>query len=153
MFSVSKLGQGDQDHHPQNFESPSDADTGSISVQPGDVVILASDGLFDNVAMEEIVRIVEKWEEGPIEEHIGRPWKEGGQAAAQELAERLVLSARELSLDKHRVRKRDPHLLPHTRTAPHIPWDGELVYGLSNLTNSQSHHHHHHHLHHHLRHP
>jgi protein phosphatase PTC7 len=90
-------------------------------VQPGDVVILASDGLFDNVALDEIVRIVEEWEQGEgVEEHIGRPWKGGGgQQAAQDLAKTLVLSARELSLDKHRVRRAILTYCTHPHTHIH----------------------------------
>ena len=60
------------------------------SVLPGDIVILATDGLFDNMEMEEIVAEVASWEENHSVTEIGV------------LAEQLVQKARLLSLDKHK---------------------------------------------------
>jgi len=53
-------------------------------------VILATDGLFDNMEMEEIVSEVASWEENHSVTELGV------------LAEQLVQKARLLSLDKHK---------------------------------------------------
>lgn len=87
-----------------NFESPADADTASIPVMPGDVIVLATDGLFDNVDLDDIVSVVADWEaeffSAPEESTTARSPR--GNAAVQALAERLVRMARELSLDASR---------------------------------------------------
>jgi protein phosphatase PTC7 len=57
---------------------------------PGDVVILATDGLFDNMDLDEIVKEVAAWERGDKAQQVGA------------LAEQLVQKARLLSLDKQR---------------------------------------------------
>eukprot|EP00598_Pedospumella_elongata_P000750 CAMPEP_0184970654 /NCGR_PEP_ID=MMETSP1098-20130426/3044_1 /TAXON_ID=89044 /ORGANISM="Spumella elongata, Strain CCAP 955/1" /LENGTH=570 /DNA_ID=CAMNT_0027492613 /DNA_START=288 /DNA_END=2000 /DNA_ORIENTATION=+ len=85
-----QLGFTNIENTPNAFESPTDADTASISVLPGDIVILATDGLFDNMEMEEIVAEVASWEENHSVTEIGV------------LAEQLVQKARLLSLDKHK---------------------------------------------------
>jgi protein phosphatase PTC7 len=86
-----------------NFESPSDADTASIPVMPGDVIVLATDGLFDNVDLDEIVAAVADWEERFFsgEENIYTRSARGNEAV-QALAETLVKTARDVSLDPHR---------------------------------------------------
>ena len=69
---------------------------------PGDVVILATDGLFDNIMLDDIVHMVEDWEErwyGAKSEHID---KTESDSAAQQLAKDLVMRAREYSLDTNR---------------------------------------------------
>ena len=50
------------------FESPDDADVIRVPVRPGDLVVLATDGLFDNVHEEEILREIHRWtkEEGGL---------------------------------------------------------------------------------------
>ena len=72
---------------------------------PGDVVIMGTDGLFDNLDLNEIVEEVSKWEE------IWFPPSKGleislplanGQEAIQDLAKTLVAKAREYSLDTQR---------------------------------------------------
>ena len=60
---------------------------GSVPVHAGDVVILASDGLFDNVSVDGVAAVVEAWERGP----------DSGDRSA--LARALCLEARDLSLD------------------------------------------------------
>jgi protein phosphatase PTC7 len=45
-----------------SFESPADADTASIPVMPGDIIVMATDGLFDNVDLDDIVKEVSRWE-------------------------------------------------------------------------------------------
>eukprot|EP00428_Durinskia_dybowskii_P073064 CAMPEP_0170412594 /NCGR_PEP_ID=MMETSP0117_2-20130122/31058_1 /TAXON_ID=400756 /ORGANISM="Durinskia baltica, Strain CSIRO CS-38" /LENGTH=574 /DNA_ID=CAMNT_0010670307 /DNA_START=151 /DNA_END=1875 /DNA_ORIENTATION=- len=84
-----QLGFSDLPNTPNSFESPSDADTASISVLPGDVVILATDGLFDNMDLDDIVKEVAVWERENSEQ-------------VKVLAEQLVHKARLLSLEKDR---------------------------------------------------
>lgn len=57
---------------------------------PGDIIILATDGLFDNMELSEIVDEVAAWEENHSVTEIGV------------LAEQLTQKARLLSLDKHK---------------------------------------------------
>lgn len=45
-----------------SFETPADADTAAVPLMPGDIVVMASDGLFDNLDLDEIVREVGSWE-------------------------------------------------------------------------------------------
>ena len=96
-----QLGYSGIPEHQGIFEMPSDATTFSIPVQPGDVIVLATDGLFDNIDLDEIVSEIEDWEDkwfGILylkEEH---PTQE--QDAMNALAKGLVEKARELSLDK-----------------------------------------------------
>jgi len=92
-----------------SFESPADADTASIPVMPGDIIVLATDGLFDNVDLDDIVKEISLWErkwfvprEGQQERELRYPSPAGDTSAVKELAEQLVLKARELSLDKQR---------------------------------------------------
>jgi protein phosphatase PTC7 len=71
---------------------------------PGDIVLLATDGLFDNVDLEEIVEFVSQWEKEQFVSK-GQDLREpstGGQASIDLLAKRLVERAREVSLDKMR---------------------------------------------------
>lgn len=99
-----QLGFSDIANTPNNFESPSDADTASIPVMPGDVIVLATDGLFDNIDLNEIVQEVSQWEQ----EHFTAKGKDlraisaDGNHAVQLLAEKLVHAARTLSLDQSR---------------------------------------------------
>ena len=57
---------------------------------PGDVIILATDGLFDNMDLDDIVKEVDTWEKGDAVADVGA------------LAQQLVQKARLLSLDKSR---------------------------------------------------
>lgn len=60
----------------------------TFAVLPGDVVILATDGLFDNMELDEIVAEVGAWEQSERVSELSA------------LAEQLVHKARLLSLDK-----------------------------------------------------
>ena len=40
-----------------NFETPRDAVNTSFPVRPGDIIILATDGLFDNMELENICSV------------------------------------------------------------------------------------------------
>lgn len=96
-----------------SFRDARDACTSSVHVRRGDIVILATDGLFDNVDMDELVQICLEWEtqngfmpeSGDIRDRERR-WQRGeslsdvSMTRIQELAERLVRRARELSVDK-----------------------------------------------------
>ena len=108
-----QLGFSDIPQHKGSFETPFDADTASISVMPGDIVLMATDGLFDNLDLDEIVDEVSKWEQ----QWFGSSGSGGdrqvqvqdlqlpsanGQDALNDLAKGIVNKARELSLDSKR---------------------------------------------------
>lgn len=119
---------GDAPGFKGNFETPNDSDTSSIALLPGDVVILATDGLFDNIGklrcsmsslchmeqaddhddstdLHEIVDEVSSWEKEWFPSIDGSEIQKNninGEKATQSLAERLVNKAREYSLDKNR---------------------------------------------------
>lgn len=103
-----QLGYSNIDEHPGSFEHPSDADTASIPVIPGDLIILATDGLFDNVELDEILDEINTWEKTWFanEDNSDRIYLElpsdKGEPALNKLAENLVRKARELSIDKNR---------------------------------------------------
>jgi protein phosphatase PTC7 len=103
-----QLGYSSIEEHPGSFEHPSDADTASIPVIPGDIIILATDGLFDNIDLDDILDETSTWETAWFDSgensdmiHPQLPSAKGEQAL-MELSEKLVRKARELSLDKHR---------------------------------------------------
>ena len=50
-----QLGYSGIPEHGGSFEKPSDASTFTVPVEAGDLVLLATDGLFDNLDLEEIV--------------------------------------------------------------------------------------------------
>lgn len=88
-----------------------DADTASIPLMAGDIVVMASDGLFDNLEISEIIAIVSEWEQGDDE---GQTREEVAaevlavnnsyDSRCQALAKALVLAAREASLSKDKDR-------------------------------------------------
>lgn len=96
-----------------SFKRASDSCTSSVHILRGDVIIMATDGLFDNVDIDDISKIVLKWEQesGFIDQPVGgnggrkKRWDAGQSMAdvsAQSipgLAERLCEKARENSLD------------------------------------------------------
>jgi len=59
----------------------------------GDLIIMATDGLYDNLDLDEIVQEVSAWEHSHHNPNTD---------SLQTLAVRLVRKARELSLDKQR---------------------------------------------------
>lgn len=76
-----------------------------VSLLPGDVIILASDGLFDNLDLNEVVDEVCQWEDKWFPSVDGseiQKYSESGDSAVQALAEQLVHKSREYSLDKMR---------------------------------------------------
>ena len=67
---------------------------------PGDIIILATDGLFDNLDLDEIVAEVGAWEKSSKEASSSSSSSSSQDIGA--LAEQLVQKARLLSLDKSR---------------------------------------------------
>lgn len=68
----------------------------------GDVIIMATDGLFDNVDLDEIVNLISEWENTHFAEEALTARSANGNQAVQALAEKLVHHAREVSLDSNR---------------------------------------------------
>jgi len=95
-----QLGFSNKDGQPKSFNSPSDADTGSIPVVPGDVIVIATDGLFDNVSLDDIVDEIKKWEDKYYTEGLDiQSADSAGDNSATILAENLVRRARDFSID------------------------------------------------------
>lgn len=99
-----QLGFSNIPDTPQVFETPSDADVASIPVMPGDIIVMATDGLFDNLDLNEVVDEVGKWENEHFKASVQdlRLPSRCGNKEVQTLAERLVRLSRELSLDNNR---------------------------------------------------
>ncbi|KAI8592050.1 phosphatase 2C-like domain-containing protein [Geranomyces variabilis] len=76
-----QLGTGSRD-------SPSDAQTFAVKIQEDDIVILGSDGMFDNVFDEDIVEIVRAVVNG-----------RGGSVDPQRISDALLRRAREIAED------------------------------------------------------
>ncbi len=103
-----KKKQGNSD---SSFKTAAECCTSSIHIRRGDIIILATDGLFDNVELEDITKIALEWEqkngfiEGGDIASRERRWKEGSSKtnesakAIGSLAKTLVDKARENSLD------------------------------------------------------
>jgi len=85
-FQLGLADEASDDGPPDSrFETPQDAALMRVPVLAGDVVVIATDGLFDNMEEEAIVELVDE--------------SEGEGTAA--LAERLARRAQELSLDRN----------------------------------------------------
>jgi len=72
----------------EHFSIPKDANVMHIPIQADDIILLATDGLFDNMEEAEMCAIVDRWE--------GEDGMKGGSV---ELARRLAHRGQELSLD------------------------------------------------------
>ncbi|KAG5178855.1 phosphatase 2C-like domain-containing protein [Tribonema minus] len=83
------------------FETPRDAVNTSFPIMPGDIVILATDGLYDNMELDEMCDIAQEWETKWFGGAM-RGLDKQDNAAAADLAARLAQRARELSLDTSR---------------------------------------------------
>mmetsp|Transcript_3396 Transcript_3396/g.9476 ORF Transcript_3396/g.9476 Transcript_3396/m.9476 type:complete len:688 (-) Transcript_3396:344-2407(-) len=94
-----------------SFKTAHDSCTTSIHVRRGDIIIMATDGLFDNVDVDDIAKIALKWEQsvglirgGDVAERDKR-WAQGNSLTLQssqrvrDLARKLCDTAREASLD------------------------------------------------------
>ena len=91
------------------FEQPLDADTAFIPLMAGDIVVMATDGLFDNLDITEIISIIANWEQDVQKDQAKGSDKvvennSSYDERAESLAKSLVLAAREASLDKDRDR-------------------------------------------------
>lgn len=95
-----------------SFKQASDSCTSSVHILRGDIIIMATDGLFDNVDVEEIATVALQWEqEGGFIDNTGgitardRRWASGDSLtdvsarSIWKLAEALCQRARENSLD------------------------------------------------------
>ncbi len=94
-----QLGCATEPGHPSGFETPADADTGAVPIMPGDTIILATDGLFDNLHLDDIVAEVENWETNVFQ---AKSNKDSIRNSTSQLSKRLVEKAREYSLDNSR---------------------------------------------------
>ena len=93
---TNAYADSDDGHSPKNkkdddrgavltFETPAHANVASFPVQPGDIIVVASDGLFDNVFLDDIADILQDWETTSTN--------------LDDLANRLSTTARNLSLE------------------------------------------------------
>ncbi len=57
-FPFSSFQLGLCEDKKSTFEDPSDADVHAVQVEEGDIILLATDGLFDNLEEAEIMRLV-----------------------------------------------------------------------------------------------
>eukprot|EP00566_Odontella_aurita_P008338 CAMPEP_0113533788 /NCGR_PEP_ID=MMETSP0015_2-20120614/4803_1 /TAXON_ID=2838 /ORGANISM="Odontella" /LENGTH=645 /DNA_ID=CAMNT_0000432887 /DNA_START=210 /DNA_END=2147 /DNA_ORIENTATION=+ /assembly_acc=CAM_ASM_000160 len=101
----------DQEEEGHSFKNPTESCTTSIHVRRGDIILMATDGLFDNVDIDDIAQVAMKWEQdngfvrgGDVSAREKR-WSMGNSMsllsseAVPELAATLCEKARELSLD------------------------------------------------------
>ncbi len=99
-----QLGYSGIKEHDGKFETPSDADSATLPIMAGDIIIMATDGLFDNLDLDEIVNEVSDWElkyYTSTDDTLQFP-KKNSQIAMDKLAQQLVIKAREMSLDPSR---------------------------------------------------
>ena len=94
-----------------SFKQASESCTSSVHILRGDIIIMATDGLFDNVDIDEINKIVLQWEQengfidgGGIKARnkrwsLGNSLTDVSSQSVSRLAERLCQKARENSLD------------------------------------------------------
>lgn len=111
-----QLGNSVDPSHPSVFESPVDADVSSINVIYGDIILMATDGLFDNMSLDEITELISKYDDEQhtlMQGYCGVDGAGGicdkalaaGVYSAESLnslAKTLGNTARELSLDTQR---------------------------------------------------
>lgn len=110
-FQLGWTGKELEEDEKSSFSSAKNACTTSIHVRRGDVIIMATDGLFDNVDVDEIATVALEWEQqngflrgGDIDARDQR-WVSGSSLtdlsyeSIPNLAEVLVKKARENSLD------------------------------------------------------
>jgi len=97
---------GDEGGRGQVFEEPTDANVTGYSTRPGDIVIVATDGLFDNVELDEICSLAFEWETkwfGGANEGKALPGDDSTETEAlNDLAKTLCDRSREFSLDNSR---------------------------------------------------
>lgn len=110
-YQLGWTGEEIREGERTSFKTARDAHTTSFQLLRGDIVIMATDGLFDNVEMNDICSIAYEWEQryGFIREGdtegIGRRWVKSNSLSVlstepiHKLADRLCRQARENSLN------------------------------------------------------
>lgn len=110
-FQLGWTGRELEHDEETSFSSPRNACTTSIHVRRGDVIIMATDGLFDNIDIDEIASLAVQWEEqngflrgGDIDSRerrwfVGNSLTDLSYERIPTLSELLVRKARENSLD------------------------------------------------------
>jgi protein phosphatase PTC7 len=112
-YQLGWTGEVLKEGESSSFKMPNESCTSSIHLRRGDIIIMATDGLFDNVEIDDICSMALEWEQnhgfmrgGDIAARERR-WSMGNSLAhisydtVQELAEALCTRARENSLLKH----------------------------------------------------
>lgn len=112
-YQLGWTGEELEETESGSLKTAADSCASSVHVRRGDIIIMATDGLFDNVDIDEIVDLALDWEEGngliksgDIAERERR-WAQGdsktiiSQKNVGILADKLCHRARENSLDKH----------------------------------------------------
>ncbi len=96
-----QLGQSNTPQGTSSFETPHDAMNTSIPLMPDDIVILGTDGLFDNMELEEILFIARDWEQQFLDSDVYSAEKDRDNInpACTILAKELCSRAREKMLD------------------------------------------------------
>lgn len=84
-----------------SFRRASDSCTSSVHILRGDIIIMATDGLFDNVDIEEVTSIALEWEQesGFVNGSEGGSWTDVSARSIPRLARILCEKARENSLN------------------------------------------------------
>jgi len=85
LLGASPQAPDSGDAPDDRFETPQDASLVRVPVRPGDILVLATDGLFDNVDEEALLDLIEG---------------SGTGASPQQLADAIAARAKELSLDE-----------------------------------------------------
>jgi len=110
-YQLGWTGKETGEDETDSFRIAADACTTSIHIRRGDIIILATDGLFDNVDVDDICQMALEWEQecgfirsGDIVSREKR-WAMGNSLTCisadkmPDLAQRLAMRARENSLD------------------------------------------------------
>lgn len=110
-YQIGWTGEELAEGESSSFSMPSESCTSSIHLRRGDIVIMATDGLFDNVELDDICAIGLEWEEkagfirdGDMQARVNR-WRSGNSLTGvsaetiDDLAQTLTETARMNSLD------------------------------------------------------
>ena len=117
-------------------DQPDDADEYSISIELGDVIVSATDGLFDNLFNHEIHTIIKVYKDEQYQQRIKRiqpnntdsetdlPCMLNTHQQAKELAERIVKAARaKVDAGARNERVKTPYERKYKKTY-NATWDG-----------------------------
>ena len=97
-----QVGFDDQREGEGAFDRPEAADVARTPVGPGDIIVLASDGLFDNMHEEELVEVVRTWAAKHALPDVAASPAPAASAAVQALSQALADAALALSMDSSR---------------------------------------------------